>query len=302
MSKELLIEMAKSMINDGFMEESLKADAHRYIEYKFNDLIYFAKITDMHFEIFRENKDEIQRIKAMTIIELIILASDIMDDLQDKDAHDAPWSNVDDAFNLNIIVGILLICLKEIDEIGCGVDKQWIHQNVFEPLLKSISGQQIDLKNELMTENDYLQMCYLKSGSLIGLACFLGAGKVHSETREKIEEYANYLGVIFQLRNDVADMEAGFVKNDLLLKKRTLPIIYHLNIDDQASSAIQDYYLNRSSNSDETLIHQNLMSGDALLYCSVVENVFSHKYKRVIDQLDLSMENKQLLLTIISKF
>lgn len=114
-----LIDMARLFVDKGFMEESIKKDTNRYIEYKFNQSIEFAKITGIHFEVFSENKVTKYKMKAMTIIELIILASDIMDDMQDKDAHkDAPWSKLNDAFNFNIVVGILLICLKEIDGIG----------------------------------------------------------------------------------------------------------------------------------------------------------------------------------------
>lgn len=296
-----LIDMARLFVDKGFMEESIKKDTNRYIEYKFNQSIEFAKITGIHFEVFSENKVTKYKMKAMTIIELIILASDIMDDMQDKDAHkDAPWSKLNDAFNFNIVVGILLICLKEIDGIGKKEDTDWIKQHTQQLILQSISGQQIDLKNELISESDYLYMCHMKSGSLIALACLLGAGNIHKQIHKKIIDYANYLGVIFQIRNDVYDMENGFEKKDLLNKKRTLPILYYLNTVDEEYTAIQDYYLRKSSNLDVVKVHQDLMRGDALLYCSVVEKVFIGKYERIISELNLAKEQKGLLLSIIS--
>lgn len=296
-----LIDMARLFVDKGFMEESIKKDTNHYIEYKFNQSIEFAKITGIHFEVFRENKVTKYKMKAMTIIELIILASDIMDDMQDKDAHkDAPWSKVNDAFNFNIVVGILLICLKEIDGIGNKEDTDWIKQHTQRLILQSVSGQQIDLKNEIMSESDYLYMCHMKSGSLIALACLLGAGNVHKQIQKKIIDYANYLGVIFQMRNDVYDMENGFEKNDLLNKKRTLPILYYLNTVDEEYTAIQDYYLRKSSNLDVVKVHQDLMRGDALLYCSVVEKVFIKKYERIISELGIAKDQKGLLLSIIS--
>ncbi|MEI3611085.1 hypothetical protein [Pseudogracilibacillus sp. SO30301A] len=106
----------------------------------------------------------------MTIVELIILASDILDDIQDLDAKDVPWSNVDDAFNLNIVVGMLIICLQETDGIAGINETLWIKQKIKELMLQSLNGQQIDLKNEIISEDDYIQMCYMKSGSLIRLA------------------------------------------------------------------------------------------------------------------------------------
>ncbi|WP_156858015.1 polyprenyl synthetase family protein [Oceanobacillus sp. AG] len=301
MQREKLVNMAKKMINEGFMEKSIKTEINHYIEYKFNESLNFAKITEIHFDIFREDKNNIYKLKAMTIIELIILASDIMDDIQDKDAHkDIPWSKIDEAYSFNIIVGILLICLNEVDTIGDKSDTEWLKNNIYQFLLQAISGQQIDLKNELLTEADYLHMCYLKSGSLIALACLLGAINVDNRVKKIISEYANYLGVIFQLRNDVADLKNGFIKNDLLLKKRTLPILYYLNTNDKVYENIQDYYFNSLSNKDPSTIHQDLMSKDALLYCSIVESIFIRKYERIIDQFNLSKSKKDLLLNIIS--
>lgn len=296
MQRERLINMAKKMIKKGFMEDGIKTEINHYIEYKFNKSLNFAKITKIHFEIFREDENNIYKLRAMTIIELIILATDIMDDIQDKDIHkNIPWSKIKEAYSFNIIFGILLICLKEIDTIGNRSDTEWLKNNIYQFLLQSISGQQIDLKNELLSETDYLHMCYLKSGSLIALACLLGAVNVDNQTKKLISEYANYLGVIFQLRNDIADL-----KNDLLLKKRTLPILYYLNTNDKAYENIQDYYLNSSSNQDPTTFHRDLMNKDALLYCSIVENIFICKYERVINQFDLSESQKDLLLNIVS--
>ncbi|GIO23008.1 polyprenyl synthetase family protein [Oceanobacillus sp. J11TS1] len=301
MQKDQLVNIAKKMIKNGFIEESIKKEISHYIEYKFNESINFAKITEVHFDIFREDKNNSYKLKAMTIIELIILASDIMDDIQDKDTHkDVPWSNMDETYSFNIIIGILLICLNEVKTLGNKSEIEWLQNNIYQFLLQSINGQQLDLKNELFTESDYLNMCYLKSGSLIALACILGAVNVDKQLREKISEYSKYLGVVFQLRNDVADMKNGFIKNDLLLKKRTLPILYFLNTDDKAYAAIKDYYLNSSSNQDPTIIHHELMNKDALLYCSIVENIFINKYERIINQLNLSREQKNLLLGIIS--
>ncbi|MFD2133876.1 polyprenyl synthetase family protein [Pseudogracilibacillus auburnensis] len=302
MPRERLIDTACKFIDKGFMEDSLRVDAKRYVEFKFNQSINFAKLTEIHFDIFRENKNSIHKMKAMTIVELIILASDILDDIQDRDAKDVPWSNVDDAFNLNIVVGMLIICLQETDGIAGVNETLWIKQKIKDLMLQSLNGQQIDLKNEIISEDDYIQMCNMKSGSLIRLACLVGAGKVDDEINKGIKEYANYLGVIFQLRNDVLDMKNGFIKNDILSKKRTLPIIYYLNTKNEAYDSIKDYYLNSSSNLDAERIQQDLMSGDALLYCSIVIKIFLNKFKVGIDNLKTSHRLKQQLFTAINIF
>lgn len=303
MSKETLIKRAKDLINQGFYEESLKRYANQYVKYKFNESIAFAKITEIHFDIFRENKCSLHKINAMTLIELIILASDILDDIQDKDAKNVPWCGVDDAINLNIAFGLLVICLKESNGIADENNTKWILDKIYDLILLSISGQQIDLKNTLNSENDYIEMCSMKSGSLIRLACLLGAGKVDEKMSRNIEQYSNYLGVIFQLRNDVSDLINGFLKNDIVSKKRTLPIIYYLNTKEDRYELIQDYYLNRTSDLDVEKIHQDLMNGDALLYCSIVEEVYVYKLKKYIaENLDIENELKKQFVNSINEF
>lgn len=292
--------MGKSLVEIGFMEEGIKKKIYHYIEYKFNEALHFARIAEIHYDIFREDKCNSNKLKTMVIIELIILASDIMDDMQDKDAHkEVPWSilNVSDSYN--IIVGILLICLKEVATLGNKLDIEWIQKNIYQLLLQSVSGQQIDLKNELLSESDYLHMSFMKSGSLIALACLLGAGDIQEQTNRKIREYANYLGVIFQLRNDVLDIKEGFKKNDIINKKRTLPILYYLNTDEGAYKDIQDYYLANSSKHDIMMIHQDIINGEGMLYCSTVERFFVDKYEKTINQLKLTDNDKGLLLKII---
>ncbi|MFD1066387.1 polyprenyl synthetase family protein [Oceanobacillus locisalsi] len=302
MIKSQLISMANAFVNEEFLEKNIKEYTSSYIDYKFNLSIEFAKITCIHFDIFRSNQDKTYKIKAMTIIELIILASDILDDLQDKDTpKDTPWYKVDDGQNQNIIIGLLLICLKKADDIGHEKDTKIIKKYINNYLLKSIGGQQMDLSNDLQNENDYIYMSYMKSGSLITIACFLGAGgNIDKQISEKIDKYANYLGLIYQLRNDLVDMKNGFIKSDLLFKKRTLPILYYLNTDDEAYRDIQDYYLNNSSDFDASMIHKDLLQEDALLYCSIVERIFIRKYQETIDQIDLSKKKKNILFDLLS--
>src|SRR5699024_12064879 len=113
MTKETLINLAKGFIDKGFYENRLKKYANEYIEYKFNESIIFARITEIHFDVFRKQKNYSHKMKAMTIMELVILASDILDDIQDQDAHEVPWGVVDNALNLNVIIGIVTLCIKE---------------------------------------------------------------------------------------------------------------------------------------------------------------------------------------------
>lgn len=300
MTNHTLFETANKLIADETLEDSLKDYIRQYIQYKFRDPAVFSTLTEVHYHLFRKRKDNTQKEKLMTMIEIVMLTGDIADDMQDKDAISTPWYYVHDSTNLNIILSLLMLCLKELNQSEDQHETDWMNQIFHQLLLQSIHGQQIDLNNNLKSEADYLHMCQLKSGSLIKLACLLGAGQIETKAKDKIEEYCNYLGVVFQLRNDVNDLKNGFVKNDLLYKKKTLPIIYYLNTCDPAYDQIKDYYLDDSSSLDPADVHRDILSGDAFFYCAVIEKMYCHKYKQCIQQLNMSQQDKQILLNLIS--
>ena len=61
----------------------------------------------------------------------------------------------------------------------------------------------------------------------------------------------------------------------------------------------KNYYLNRTSKEDIPLTHRDLINEEALLYCSIVEKILLQKYEQVINQFNLSEEDKSLLLSIV---
>lgn len=117
--------------------------------------------------------------------------------IQDGDVLIYPWSNVNLGENLNIIIGFLLTALHKVTLLNGSVEaRNVISQQIQLLLLQSINGQQKDMHNRISNESEYLEMVSLKSGSLIQLACILGAVDIPPKTLETIKTYANYLGVV----------------------------------------------------------------------------------------------------------
>lgn len=115
-TKDLLIQKAIHVIEEEIIEEYLRELMRKYIQYKFNESIGFSLLTDIHYNIFRIEKDEQSKVNLMTMIELIILAGDIMDDMQDKDATNTPWYD-NESMNLNVIIYPLSLLLNDLRSI-----------------------------------------------------------------------------------------------------------------------------------------------------------------------------------------
>ncbi|PIC64711.1 hypothetical protein CSV79_04945 [Sporosarcina sp. P13] len=81
-----------------------------------------------------------------------------------------------------------------------------------------------------------------KSGSLVALSCIVGSVLATEDYPVEIETYSNYIGLIGQITNDLADIKTWNEKNDLLNKKFSLPILYLLNYKDKDLSFIHKYY------------------------------------------------------------
>ena len=155
----------------------------------------------------------------------------------------------------------------------------------------------------MTSEQDYLSMVSLKSGSLIKMACLLGAGYVEKETLHIMETYTHHLGIIAQIRNDVNDMVNGFIKNDIVYKKKTLPILYYLKLQNPKFKKVKEYYLghqpyNEMSSQEISALHETLIYGGAVEYCKVLEQLHLHKYKECIHSLNLDLQAKEKLVDI----
>ncbi|MGG3805394.1 polyprenyl synthetase family protein [Metabacillus fastidiosus] len=302
--QQQLINQASELIDRFSFDKELKKCTLEYINYKFNQSINFSCLTAIHYDIFRAESNEEEKVNIQTIVELVLLASDIMDDLQDGDSGDNPWANIDLGYNLNIIISLLLICLEKIEDIqSANSTIKWIRTKIHQSILEAINGQHIDLTNQISSESDYISMVSLKSGALIKMACILGAGNTNKDTLNIIETYSSYLGIIAQTRNDVNDMINGFMKNDIVTKKRTLPILYYLRHENPKFQIIKDYYLgnqsyNEMSDQEISSLHELLIYGGAVEYCKVLQQLYVYKYKECIYSLNLDKQAEEQLLNI----
>lgn len=299
-----LTELANQLIEKSFSDVYLQQLAQSYVNFKFQQSLNFALLTGVHYSIFREQQNSEEKRELQVIVELIILAADILDDIQDEDVLIYPWSNVNLGENLNIIIGFLLTALHKVTLLNCSEEaRNFISQQIQLLLLQSINGQQKDMHNRISNESDYLEMVSLKSGSLIQLACILGAGNIPPKTLQTIKTYANYLGIVAQIRNDVHDILTDHSINDLYIKKVNLPILYYLCIEDNNFQPIKNYYHSKTqymhlTASEKSNLMDIVRNGGAIPYCHALEKIFYYKFQVCISELTLTSAAREQLLNI----
>jgi geranylgeranyl pyrophosphate synthase len=216
--------------------------------------------------------------------ECLIAASDVLDDVEDDDSP----SGLDRACGrpTAINVGVFLAFLAQVALhrlAGLGIDEQTIRAccRVFASAgAVACCGQQrdIDQADELLTEDGYLEMVRAKSGALVaglGRAAALVAD-ARPATTEAYARFGDNLGMALQVSNDVRAVSANAGhRNDLLVGKRTLPLIFALQ---QAPAAAQRLVSvargGRLRPAQAERLGELLNTSGGVLYASVVADAF----------------------------
>ena len=116
--------------------------------------------------------------------------------------------------------------------IGQGMDIAW-HKFLSDPFK--------------ITKEEYLEMCYDKTGVLAGMACELGAAicNVDDSTMEKLGYFGATIGVAFQIQDDILNIyesgvskSKGGVGDDITEGKVTLLVIQTLNTAELSPTVI----------------------------------------------------------------
>jgi len=246
----------------------------------------------IHYEEYADTfNEDIYKIGAA--IELIILSFDIIDDLQDNDT-DYIWTKAP-KFSLNAVLAMLTIASKVLRQ-SSFEHRELAFQIIEQYTLLSINGQQLDLLNSCQDESSYLQMITQKSGSLTAMSCLVGFILAQGKTSAEVEEYATALGVIQQIKNDIQDLKEWNIKNDLLNKRYSLPIIYTFSLQNDTSEKLKEYY---NQNEPLGIFSNDLIeiigSNGGIPYALAIKNLYKYSALELIETKNLSEKNKDFL-------
>jgi geranylgeranyl pyrophosphate synthase len=121
-----------------------------------------------------------------------------------------------------------------------------IHEVYVQEMINLSLGQAMDIawhrglsSMDDISENDYLQMCAYKTGTLARMAARIAAvlADADGELAEKLGRFAESIGVAFQMQDDILDLtskefakEKGGRGQDVTEGKRTLMVIHTLKV------------------------------------------------------------------------
>jgi competence protein ComQ len=280
------------LINRSFYERDLNQLVHRFIEDKINESSRWSDLTLTTHFMLGGNSPYIY--EAAAAAELVMLSLDILDDIQDQDNFEKPWMKCLPGNALNVLVGLLMTALSTINswrEMGLKVPLL-ISDRIIEAIVKAINGQHKDLNELVSTEEEYITMIEEKAASLAVMVCMLGTSlidQVGSEIESKMIELSRYIGLAAQIGNDGRDITRWDKKNDLLKKKKTLPVLFALAECDRNSSVLKKYYdgmiqPNQISESKLEII-QSIEESGALEYTKTVQQIYLKKAKLILDTI-----------------
>jgi octaprenyl-diphosphate synthase len=178
--------------------------------------------------------------QVATIVELLHTATLIHDDVVDDaivrrgfPSINAIWKN-----KISVLMGDYLLAKSLISATETG-DME-IMSTLADTAKRLSKGEllQIEKSRKLnITEKEYFKMISDKTAALISACCELGAMTVSNsqEEREILRKYGEYLGIAFQIKDDLLDYQGDQlvlgkpVGADLKEKKITLPLILSFN-------------------------------------------------------------------------
>ena len=184
-------------------------------------------------------------------VECYVCALDLLDDVEDEDQTPIVRS-LGNARVLNVSTTLLAMTLQlllSLRELGVSLPLiVRLLETLQAGMLQAVSGQQRDLLSEQrpardLTREECVEIAAGKAGSIMSLACSLGAvcAGAKKRVREQFAQMGTLLGIAHQLDNDAHDLyyllqreipqEAAFTspdisaKTDLIRGKKTLPVV-----------------------------------------------------------------------------
>lgn len=150
--------------------------------------------------------------------------------------------------------------------------------------------------NLQLDEQEYLSIIEAKTAELCACSCALGANRagVDPRTVERFDRYGRYLGIAFQIADDVLDVvgdesETGkSLGTDLDKRKPTLPLIRLMELADDAERLEISQLLESDSSSPRAELLDRFRHYDTINYAREVANRYAKRAREALDGLPAS--------------
>ena len=231
--------------------------------------------------------------RAANLVELIHTASLIHDDIVDDSnvrrnflTINALWKN-----KISVLVGDFFLSKALLLSTE---NKDYDLLNEVSKAVKEISeGELFQIqksRNFNLSEEDYNILISKKTASLFSCCCKLGSIASGKNNLNDIETFGNYLGIIFQIKDDLFDnttKKIGKPTSDLNSQKITLPLIFSIK---------------NSTYRDKKLIKVILKKKKYTMDNKKMVNEFIIKYKGFEYAHNKMLDYKNKALKILKKF
>ncbi|HDI02517.1 MAG TPA: hypothetical protein ENF95_00080, partial [Candidatus Aenigmarchaeota archaeon] len=157
-----------------------------------------------------------------------------------------------------------------------------------------------------LSEEEYLQMCAYKTGTLARMAAKMAAllSGASKEDIEKLGRFAETIGVAFQIKDDIMNIEGGLGKeygDDIKEGKRSLMVIHTLQVaseeDKKRLLEILDMHTNDKKLVDEAI--SIMKKYNSIEYAKKLANKLMRETWEEIDKILPESEAKKKLKAFV---
>ncbi|WP_338552944.1 polyprenyl synthetase family protein [Paenibacillus sp. KS-LC4] len=294
----------REMVKRHFTVDSLIQYAYLFLMDRLNEQLPFGRLTVLHYRMFGGEGTAVYR--AAAAVEFLILATDILDDLQDQDAPKQAWSEAPLPIALHLAAAFMTLSQQAMmDSEFDSSHVQTTMKMMNLQLLQAANGQMMDLMNVVSDEQSYFQSIKQKSAALIVNACMTGVMLTGRGWHPIVAEYAVEVGMAAQIKNDIRDLLRWDEKNDFLQRKKTLLTMYMLEDAVDQHKWIRDYFEGRLNEADiadkRGLLEEAYEKSGAMLYGSVVMRTHYNRFMELIESVPEVAVHKEMLLSILAK-
>ncbi len=212
------------------------------------------------------------------------LASDVFDDLQDRDAKDLPWNHWPSGRAMTVGLGLIFAAQASLARLRTT-------PAALKDILASLAGTGLAAAQAQGQESNwdapalYFRNTIAKSGLVFAAVARAGArlGSRRTASLQRIYDYGLALGTLIQIRDDCFDVTSPRALSDLAARVYTLPVIYALSQSDHPRHARLTELLDPtdpSSAPDEKAIQEVseiLSEMGSLSYSFAVAKVYEQK-------------------------
>ena len=255
---------------------------------------------------YKDTKD------AFLALELIHNGTLVHDDIIDEDLfrRGHPSAPVKFGGKRAVLTGdaLLSLGLKYAAKTGRPSVVEWLSETA----LKMVQGVALQTFNrrKLVSEEAYLDINYLKSGSLFEAAAALGGliASLDPEDSARLAKFGKNFGNAYQIRDDICGVFAensddDLSRNDLLNGDISLPFIYALDSDipERDRITITAAYIGQSDSVDIDEVQRIYEETDALERCVTKMNEFAERGREYLAEFNKS-EAKDFLNYLLDQY